>query len=689
MHGFTFKPGDTLLDGYTVERPLGHGGFGEVYHAKSAAGKDVALKLIQRFLEVELRGVGHCLNLKHPNLVTIYDVRPDSEDRQWIVMEYVAGESLSDAVQKHPDGMPVEEALRWFEPICQAVEHLHQSGIVHRDLKPGNIFDDRGTVKVGDYGLAKFITASKRSAQTQSVGTLHYMAPEVGSGRYGREVDVYAVGVILYEMLTGSVPFDGETPAEILMKHLTSRPDLDKLPVAFRGVVARMLAKNPNDRYGSVLSALNDLKAKIADYAHGEAIGEPSQYPAYEESIISRPGMSDWLERPFDVLPAANPRGGLLRILGDHPVLCGLFSLLCLIAFAVILHATEAVPDGDASISFTIVFVAIGALLITIFGFLLRPGQVSANAGTASRSVPSVSSREPREFDRRAQPLHMHATEIWEHESTPGRASRRPADQDDVQRAAPYRGRDRHAGFWLVLVGIAVLLAAASLLGVVGGVTWAGIVVAMILLAVGLAGLAGGGRWAATTLAIMLLPALLYWLVARSSKVDAYSPGIRGASVTAAEAPALAAEAAEAAAPAVPDRPTYPAPVPVPSVEALEVYADEGAFKCRPPMGWHAESGSDAGLAWLRLRRGNASIEIREVEDLGHALARPDRQPDQTVEGVALDGQSGELIRTATSTIFRGDLTLEIICRGPDRDWESLQPVFDKVIASIEADNRT
>jgi serine/threonine protein kinase len=344
MSTYVFKPGDRLLDGYTVEKPLGHGGFGEVYHAKSAAGKDVALKLIQRFLDVELRGVGHCLNLKHPHLVTIYDVKADADGRQWIVMEYVAGESLSDVIERHPDGMPVAEALRWLEPICQAVEHLHQSGIVHRDLKPGNIFDDRGpgglsrtleasgtvhdpgTIKVGDYGLAKFITASKRSAQTQSVGTLHYMAPEVGSGRYGREVDVYAVGVILYEMLTGQVPFNGETPAEILMKHLTSPPDLDTLPIAFRGVVARMLAKNPNDRYGSVVSALHDLKAKIADHAHGEAIGEPSRYPAYEDRSSPGPACRTgwsrrwhfWVLRRTGRSPHTRRRPGLRNAMAER-----------------------------------------------------------------------------------------------------------------------------------------------------------------------------------------------------------------------------------------------------------------------------------------------------------------------------------------------------------------------------------
>src|SRR5690606_19060325 len=111
--------------------------------------------------------------------------------------------------------MPVAEAMRWFEGICAAVAYLHDHGIVHRDLKPANIFTDEGFVKIGDYGLSKFISCSRRSGQTGSVGTVHYMAPEVANGRYGKEIDIYALGVIFFEMLTGSVPFEGESVGEI------------------------------------------------------------------------------------------------------------------------------------------------------------------------------------------------------------------------------------------------------------------------------------------------------------------------------------------------------------------------------------------------------------------------------------------------------------------------------------------
>ncbi len=248
---FTFAPESKPLEGYTIKRAIYRGGFGEVYYGHTDAGREVALKLLQHNTEVELRGVQQCLNLSHPNLVTIFDIRQDGDGDHWIVMEYVAGETLDQAIRRFPAGMPMEEIRRWLPGLADGVAYLHDQGLVHRDLKPANIFSDGGCVKVGDVGLSKFITHSRRSAQTQSVGTVYYMAPEVAKGRYGKEVDVYALGVIVYEMLTGKVPFDGDSTGEILMKHLTEKPDLDKLPPRLRAVVGRSLEKEPARRFAS------------------------------------------------------------------------------------------------------------------------------------------------------------------------------------------------------------------------------------------------------------------------------------------------------------------------------------------------------------------------------------------------------------------------------------------------------
>ena len=244
------------LDGYTIKRAIGRGGFGEVYYATSDSGKEVALKLILRNLEVERRGVVQCMNLKCPNLLAIHDLKTNDGGDTFVVMEYVAGPSLASVLAQHPDGMPLGEVRAWLRGLVEGVAYLHDHGIVHRDLKPANLFMEEGIVKIGDYGLAKLITPSQGSEHSESIGTCHYMAPEISSGKYHKPIDVYAIGVILYEMLTGRVPFEGETVGEVLMKHLTARPDLSKLPEPYRTIVGRALAKDPNQRPSRVYDLL-------------------------------------------------------------------------------------------------------------------------------------------------------------------------------------------------------------------------------------------------------------------------------------------------------------------------------------------------------------------------------------------------------------------------------------------------
>jgi hypothetical protein len=336
---FTYSSGQRPLDGYTIKRGIGRGGFGEVYYGVSDGGKEVGLKLIHGNQDVELRGVAQCLNLKHPNLVNLYDMKTDPQGGHWVIMEYVSGEPLSVVLSRHPKGLSLELARQWFQALSQAMGYLHDHGIVHRDLKPGNIFLENGTLKVGDYGLSKFISGSQRSAQTQSVGTVHYMAPEISTGNYNKQIDIYASGIILYEMLTGHVPFDGESAGEILMKHLTAPPDLSKVPEEFVPILAKALCKNPAHRYASMM----DMARAVTDT--GE---EPQVVVAAAKAETPSPASPRrrMAEPVLTVLPAISPRGQMAELCGSM-ALSAVFAALGVALWAALARVHEVSDLGS------------------------------------------------------------------------------------------------------------------------------------------------------------------------------------------------------------------------------------------------------------------------------------------------------------------------------------------------------
>jgi len=264
-----------LKDQYRVDTLVGVGGMGAVYRARhELTRQSVAIKVLWRDLaenpaEVKrfTREARAASVLAHPNTVRIYDFGTDEGSGSiYMVMEFLDGLKLSDVLRDNPVLRPAR-AVHIAAQVCKALEEAHGKGVVHRDLKPDNIFlqevaGENDFVKVLDFGLAKFVSGDfERDNLTKTgyvVGSPEYMAPEQAIGsEVGPAVDIYALGVMLYEILTGDLPFDAETTAQVLRKHIMEHPEPmselvdDDVPHALSAVVMSCLAKDPHDRPAS------------------------------------------------------------------------------------------------------------------------------------------------------------------------------------------------------------------------------------------------------------------------------------------------------------------------------------------------------------------------------------------------------------------------------------------------------
>jgi beta-lactam-binding protein with PASTA domain/tRNA A-37 threonylcarbamoyl transferase component Bud32 len=287
---------NTLFDGrYRIVRKLGTGGMANVYLAEDEVlGRRVAIKILNdrhagddQFVERFRREAKNAASLSHPNIVSIYD-RGEAEGTYYIAMEYLDGRSLKELIVARGPA-PVNVAIDYARQILGAIRFAHRHGIVHRDIKPHNVLvDGEGRLKVTDFGIAR-AGASQMTEAGSIIGTAQYLSPEQAKGApVDQTSDLYSVGVVLYELLTGVVPFSGDTPVEIAMKHLSSAPEPPsvkraEVPRELDLVVLRALAKDPADRYQSA----EEMDADLARVARGAAVS-----PATEEAataIISRP----------------------------------------------------------------------------------------------------------------------------------------------------------------------------------------------------------------------------------------------------------------------------------------------------------------------------------------------------------------------------------------------------------------
>lgn len=287
--------GKCLGGRYEILSRLGGGGMAVVYRAKDhLLGRIVAIKVLREqddqdddFVSRFHREARAVASLSHPNVVNIYDVGQDG-DIHYLVMECVHGETLKEYIQRRGP-LPPEEVVAIGVQILSALVHAHESGIVHRDIKPQNILIGKyGEVKVTDFGIARAKTANTITHTGSMIGSVHYLSPEQARGGIADEKsDLYSVGVVLYEMLTGQVPFTGDSPISVALKHLQAdfvpprrlRPEI---PQSLENVVRRALAKDPRHRYASAEAMLEDLKTALSPERQNEPVWEP---PIDEEDL--------------------------------------------------------------------------------------------------------------------------------------------------------------------------------------------------------------------------------------------------------------------------------------------------------------------------------------------------------------------------------------------------------------------
>ena len=360
-------PGTVLAERYRLEERIAGGGMGEVWRAKDLLlERDVAVKLLRESLAEDpvvaerfRREALLAAQLSHPNMAGVYDY-VQGGDRPGIVMEFVDGETLAAKLARE-GRLSVEAAVRTASGMLFALRSAHDAGIVHRDVKPGNVMlASNGDVKVTDFGVARAVSDHTLTETGMVIGTAHYLAPEQVAGGPATPVsDLYSVGAVMYEMLTGNKPFEAETPIAVAMKRLTEDPRPVRsvrkdTPVAVAAVVDRALARDPAARFGSAVDMREALEAAYAGQTTpGAADPTPTEVlPVGEETaagttVAFQPAVSA-------PVPSTEPRTGEApaaavaeRRRRDYKRLAVILPLVAVVAAAIVFGALALTGRGS------------------------------------------------------------------------------------------------------------------------------------------------------------------------------------------------------------------------------------------------------------------------------------------------------------------------------------------------------
>jgi len=303
-----------ILGKYEIIERLGRGGMAEVYRAyHPSLDRYVAIKILHKFLAEDTefktrfeREAQNIARLKHPNIVHVYDFDYDPLDESYyMVMELVNGETLKDRLyelEQKGERMALTEVLRITREAANALYYAHRAGMIHRDVKPANLMIDKveaDRVVLTDFGIAKIVTGSQFTMTGGLIGTPAYMAPEQGVGETGDErSDLYSLGIIFYQMLTGELPYDADTPLALVLKHVNEAiPSAHMinpaLPLQVDDIIDRLMAKNPEVRYQNANELIEDIEAFEADLKSGQVKPISSAPP-----VVSLPPLEKRPSRP-------------------------------------------------------------------------------------------------------------------------------------------------------------------------------------------------------------------------------------------------------------------------------------------------------------------------------------------------------------------------------------------------------
>ena len=285
--------GTKLADRYLIEELVGVGGMCNVYRAFDAeALQTVAVKMLRDEYAADeeylrrFRNESRAINaLSHPNIVKIYDVVLDAPN-PYLVMEYVSGITLKEYIDRKKP-LPGRTAANIAGLVLTALQCAHENGIVHRDVKPQNIMvTEKGEVKVMDFGIARFAMSQSHTIDGNAIGSVHYISPEQAlGGAVDQRTDIYSVGVILFEMLCGRLPFDGESPVSVALQQVEQNPKAlrslnPSVPVGLEQITLHAMAKNPDDRYANCGEMIADLRRWLAD--------PKTTFPAYVATPVKK-----------------------------------------------------------------------------------------------------------------------------------------------------------------------------------------------------------------------------------------------------------------------------------------------------------------------------------------------------------------------------------------------------------------